>query len=89
MPNNVKVLYALLGILTVLLEYIDRFGITFHKCTKSILHAYLYFVATMLSAFSDSLCSKLCWYYVRVPIAPTMTPVNKYTVASLERGNTN
>ena len=43
MPNNVEILYALLGILTVLLEYIDRNGTTFHKCIKSILHAYFIF----------------------------------------------
>ena len=55
-----------LHLMTVLLEYIDRFAATCHKGRNIAINEF-YIFSIMLNAFSDPLCSKLCWHNRRVP----------------------
>ena len=53
-------------IMTVQLEYINPLVATFLKCMNILLNV-SYYTGIMLDAFSDLLCSKLCWHNRLVP----------------------
>ena len=52
--------------MTAQLEYINPFVATFIKCINILLNI-SYYAGIMLNAFSDLLCSKLCWHNRLVP----------------------